>query len=659
MSRLSIIQAGMAGVDMTTNPLFLPGERLAAATNMVFDEGVIKTRPGFRYHDLDVRGTFQGAAVYSPSRGLSHQPFADPYTALVLSVSGRLTYNLSQDCYLDSPVEIKGESTLSEGDVHIYQAENYLIAQSPFSDTIWWEGVGSYSVSPGLDASKDAVKELLLQSELIEKSLPGANIDCCFQKISYCEVVPISDEEEDFSSHDTLVFSEHRNFLVNSAGVGIYTNGRIHQETRFGIYVSDLIHKRGTKYTDDVLLMEEQQAGSFGDPMSTNSRLGQLRALEVMPSMSTANGEGMLVAYYDNGVVSFDTFSSPRETRVDAETGQMIQKGWSESRQVNHLLNRVSATGRYAVAALPRDHAFRSRYGIHLLKTALGDGVFNDEYTNTLSQDVQPILDSDVKSSLKGATVGHWTEGNRLLASVGMVENSIYTSSAMARGFVVWNQATTFTEDRTPRPLWEGLWSVHAAIAGIHRLLDVTSVGGDSLFGFVASKGCDASLVFGEIDKRLDCDILDDEPVQIEWSITSRKVFGLNTREESAGFQHLNRITEGRLEIEASGAGGRVRVMIRTDQSAAWQEWHASDTSQSASTELHSINLGQPPKSCREASWFQFRVEGLGKASVRMLEAEIAQDRDKMGKSITTHDVSERDEPYHKINTTPADTRWT
>lgn len=650
MAKISIISTGMAGVDMLTNPLFLPETRLAGATNMTFDEGVISSRAGFRYHDMGLKGQFQGAVTYSPSRGLSHQPFADPYTALVTVVGGKLHYNLAQGCSLACPVTVCGENNMTDVDIHVYQAENYLIAQGHFCDTIWWEGIGCFTVSPGLDADEDVVAEHLVQSDLHKRELAGANIDCCFQKIEYCEAVPRHEDEAEFGSHDTLIFSKHRNYLINSAGLGIYTNGRIHQEGHRGIFVSDIIHKRGYKRTDDILLMEEQQAGSFGDPLSTNSRMGQLRAIEVLPTMNTANGEGELIAYYDSGVVSFNTHVAPRQSVADEETMETKQRGWAEIRQVNHLLNRVSAVGRYAVGVLPRDHAFRSRFGIHLLKTSLGEGSFNDEYTNTLSQDVQPILDFDMKSSLKGTTVGHWTGGNRLLTSVGMVQNDLFTSSSMGRGFVVWNQATTFTEDRTPRPLWEGLWSVHSGIAGVHKLMDVTEVNGDNLFGFIAS-ACDGSLHFGEIDDKLCHDILNDEEVPIEWDVTSRKVFG--------GFSKLQHLGEGRLEVEASGKGGRVRVLVRTDVSPEWSVWHEEATSTDTDKQLHSINLGRTHEAYREASWFQFKIEGIGSVSIRHLEAEITSDRDKLGKSITTHTINDKDTPYHRFNQAPPEERWT
>jgi hypothetical protein len=649
MPIINVISEGMSGVDMKTNPLSLPEERLAGSTNVMYDEGSIKTRPGFRYHDLGVSGVFQGASVYSPSRGMSHLPFADPFTVLVLATCGGLSYNLSKDGYLADPVMVEGDVAFGPGDVNLFQAENYLIVHEPGGATRWWEGWGPVTVSPGLDASGDVVEELLVQSNLRTKELPGANIECCFQQIEYCEVTPLENPEEPWTSHDTLVWENHRNFLLNSAGLGIYANGRIHQESPNGIYVSDLIHKRGTRLSDDILLMEEQQAGPFGDPLSVNSRLGQLRALEVYPAMNSANGEEEIIAYYDTGVVSFRTSQVPRETRTDAETGETLQQGWDSVRLVNHLLNRVSATGRYAVAVLPRDHAFRSRFGIHLLRTSIGDGVFNDEFINTLSQDVQPILDADDKSNLKGTTLGQWIEGNRILTSVGMVKNNIYSSSAHGRGFVVWNQAATFTEDRTPRPVWEGLWSPHNEVAGVHRLLDVSEVAGENMFGFVASKKCGA-LVFGEISSDLSCDILDNKNVLIEWDVTSRKIFG--------GFGIISRLTDGRLELVASGAGGRARVMVRSDVSPDWKEWKEETTSDAATPELKSINLGQPPIVCREASWFQFRVEGLGYAEIRQLEVEITQDRGKIRRTISTHDVSMKPESLHRINQHPSTERW-
>lgn len=651
MSTITVIGTGMAGVDMKQNALFLPEDRLSEATNTIFDEGVIRSRYGFRYTSLGAKGQFQGATIYSPSRGLSHQPFSDPFTAVVVACCGGLSYNLSIEEGFSSSIPIKGPEVYLQGDINLYQAENYLIVQSHNGSTLWWEGYGNYLVSPGLQATEEKARELIPQMEVNSETLTGANIDCCFQKIDICGPTPDKIEEASFGSHDTFIFENHTQFLSSESGLGIYVHGRVHQETSIGILVGDIIHKRGNLSTDDILLMEEQEAGSFGDPLSAPSRIGQLRAMEVLPRMRTANGEGDLIAYYDTGVVAFNTFLFPRETITDPVSGETVQKGWSSQRQTEHLLNNVSAVGRYAVGVLPRDHMFRSRYGIHLLSLSLGEGSFNDETTNTLSQDVQPILDSDDKADLAGVTAGQWNEGSRLMCSVGMISDDLYTSSSMGRGFVVWNRATTYTDDRTPRPIWEGLWSPDNSIAGVHRLIDATSVGGINKFGFVGSMRSGAELVFAEIDKDLCHDIgPDGESIPIEWCVTSRMVFG--------GFNTLNHLRDGRLELETSGEKSQVRVLVRTDRSPEWQEWHGETIGDTCSA-LHSINLGQPPKECREASWFQMRVEGYGYGALRSLEARIEESVKKLDKPVSTSDLTKSAINYHRFNSQPSTKRWT
>lgn len=100
-------------------------------------------------------------------------------------------------------------------------------------------------------------------------------------------------------SHDTFDNAKHRNWLVNGAGLGVYAHGRVHQQVGSLVFVGDLIHKRGYRLTDDILLMEEQDTLSYGEPLSVSSRMGDLVALAVMPTMSSANGEGNLMAYYE------------------------------------------------------------------------------------------------------------------------------------------------------------------------------------------------------------------------------------------------------------------------------------------------------------------------------------------------------------------------
>ena len=69
--RINLLQLGTQGVDMKTNPLLLTNQKLRAATNLAFDEGVIRTRPGFRYESWGATGQFQGAGEFRPRVGIS------------------------------------------------------------------------------------------------------------------------------------------------------------------------------------------------------------------------------------------------------------------------------------------------------------------------------------------------------------------------------------------------------------------------------------------------------------------------------------------------------------------------------------------------------------------------------------------------------------
>lgn len=452
------------------------------------------------------------------------------------------------------------------------------------------------------------------------------------------------------SSHDTFDETKHFNWLVNLAGQGIYVHGRVHQQLGYSIYVSDLIHKRGHMMTDDLLLMEEQALDSMGEPLSTNSRLGPLMALAVLPTMNTANGEGDLIAYYRGGVVSFNTFEAPRESRYDGE-GTQIQKGWDSKRLVNHLLNTVSAVGRYAVATLTRDHFFRSVRGLHFLKTVLGEGTFNSENVNRISSDVDPVLELD--KTLFGAAVGFWMFGNRMLATTGLVEDSCVSSTSFGRGFVSWNQATTYTEDRTPRPTWEGLWTVDHGIKGIHKFVETELVPSRNSFGFVCSDAC-SNVRLGKIDTTLENDVRDGKNIPIEWSFETAQVApdGLSQRKIAQDC-----VFEG---IFASSSQ-KVRVLIRTDVASDWVLWKSfspCDKIKQPHQRLRlSESLGKPPLSHREATWFQLRVEGIGYIEPTLIELDYSGSTVKSGRQqCSVVGATERD--FFEINSTPLEDRW-
>lgn len=142
MPKATLFEAGTIGVDLKTNPLFLGKKKLHAATNLVFEEGVLKTRPGFRYLPLGCTGIFQGACEFHPKRGLSTASFSEIEGGVVVAVGGKLYFN----CGL-----VKGVEFPCHGNVNLFQAENYLIIQHAESETYWWDGVNSPVKSPGMN----------------------------------------------------------------------------------------------------------------------------------------------------------------------------------------------------------------------------------------------------------------------------------------------------------------------------------------------------------------------------------------------------------------------------------------------------------------------------------------------------------------------------
>lgn len=452
------------------------------------------------------------------------------------------------------------------------------------------------------------------------------------------------------SSHDTLIWDKHKNFLVNAAGLGVYVHGMIHQSSELGIYVSDLIHSRGPLATDDILLMEKQVLKSTPGPLSTNSRLGRLVAMAVMPSMSTTNGEGNLIGYYENGVVSYNTFLFPREDRFTAD-GKIIQKGWSEKQMVAHSLNTISATGRYSVTVLPRDHFFRSRFGLHFLKISAGEGNFTDEAINTISQDVLPLLKADDRTLLWGAATGQWLEGHRLFASVGMTYSQTHSSSPISRGFVSYNQAATYTEDRTPRPLWEGLWTFDEGVAGLHKF-EKLPFSHTNDYGFICSSD-DEHLYFAEIDSKLKTDTRDGVEIPIEWEVILGKWMAATTKTST--------ITDCRMEGIFSKPSHKVRVSIRTDKEPQWKSWSEVSPCDKDVLEgqeiLRNFQLGQPPKDYREATWFQFKIEGLGHAEITAFALDYSEGVSKNAKSYCVAQTPENPD-YFRFNNESASTRW-
>lgn len=141
MPKIDMLPFGTAGVDMRTHPHLLPDKKkLRSAVNLRFEEGVIRTRFGFRYQALTEPGQFQGACLFQPIRGISSGTFSNTAEGVAVVSGGDLWFRCSR---------IAAGQFCNKGLVHLYQAENYLILQNPSSSTYWWDGV-TLSESPGM-----------------------------------------------------------------------------------------------------------------------------------------------------------------------------------------------------------------------------------------------------------------------------------------------------------------------------------------------------------------------------------------------------------------------------------------------------------------------------------------------------------------------------
>jgi hypothetical protein len=168
MSRINLLTVGMTGVDMKSNPLFLAqAKKLASATNVRFVEGTLVSRPGIKYVSLKQSGKLQGEATFRPARGISAGVFGEDVLLHVVVVDGVVYSGCDA---------VSGPIFKDAGDVFIFQAENYLIFQSPSTSTYWWDGV-TFTESPGLN-EQDWNDPDMPRIELPESSITATAVDC-------------------------------------------------------------------------------------------------------------------------------------------------------------------------------------------------------------------------------------------------------------------------------------------------------------------------------------------------------------------------------------------------------------------------------------------------------------------------------------------------
>lgn len=211
MPKITLFNAETVGVDMKTNPLFLGGKKLHSAVNLAFDEGTVKIRPGIIYDSAIASGCFQGAGEYRPARGISSRAFGNSGCSLFVVVDGALYRDGCPTGFIPFACS---------GPVFVYQAETYLIFQSPQTKTYWWNGT-TLIESPGMNESD--WNDPATQRTVLEHTTPVANIPAC-ENI---------DGDENFLLMFYAIDKDTELPLID-ADVIVYQNNRIHKQGKTG-----------------------------------------------------------------------------------------------------------------------------------------------------------------------------------------------------------------------------------------------------------------------------------------------------------------------------------------------------------------------------------------------------------------------------------------
>lgn len=521
-----VIHKAIRSVNEVEDPLSLGSAYVVAATNVSLRKQRIECRPKFSFRPLGLKGTLRGARVLRSGKAYGRFESEQIPARLFLCVDDQIYSTDGGVAHLVSGAKMSGR-----GYVCMYEAEGRLIAQSPSSDTIWWSHKEEVKTSPGLSETEEG--------------------------------------------HDTFIRSNHKNWLLNGAGLGAYVHGRIHQEAQRGIYVGDIAYKRGD--ADDVLLMEEQMRDAYSSPLNTSGYRGSLLALEIFPKSETTYGDGDLVGYYPDAVVSYDTHIAPRASLFDGE-GKQLQEGWGQKRMVTTRLDGVSAVGPRAVTPTFTDHLFRSRFGLHSLAQTLGIGTFKDHSLNAFSflmSESFRLLPGDDAS---GAAVGSWVDGQRYVSTLGY-ETSASDILPVSKRWASFNKATGFTADGTPVAGWEGVWDLGYNVHSFHTL--------SGIWGALVS---DAEGAFYWATPDQGCD------VSTPWCYTTRRIQMAegSTSKISTGWIH------GKWDADIS-----VSVTTSEGETALWG---------SVPPGTHRL-----PDLDKTARWFQFQVSGKGSARIEEL----------------------------------------
>lgn len=601
-SSVTIFSDFIRGIDMRSNPARIGRDKFHYAKNIIFEEGVPKTRYGYKYIKTGLSGQFQESIFHNGGRSTSASVYSRDKGEYVMVVDGIAFVSCGNSgqhfCFSDIG-DLKYDSC---SNTFMESAENYVIFQNKEGNTFWWDGC-----------------------ELTE-SIGMENCECAVDdKLDTCDPIEYDKKYSTFCNENIV------DWLINNAGHVKYVNGRVLQE-RGHLWASDALNKRGGISSDDILKQTESARLSFGDPISSPSWMGNMTAFVNFPSKTNASHQGEMVAFYEVGSQFIDPHQFPRQTRYNAK-GEIIQQGWSYKKLTKPATHIVSATGKRAAVTSPDDVFFASNYGVHFLTSVAGQGSFNDETTKTLSQPVDPIYLYDTEDLINGRQVGHWIYGSRFLVGAYLHSDISYGQLPMARGMLSYHLSVDYTEDRTPIPAWEGLHTVDNGIKGIHKFDNISLGNERGTYGFVVSDN-NGGIYRAKIDKDRHTDERDGVIESIPWQVVTGML-------RMSGDAYSTSVDTGSLRVISSNLSESLSVYARTERSDWVKIKEVSfDKSEKKCYYEEIIPLGSL-KDAKDGIWHQFRIEGVGYIELKSLVMEASRGDKLEGKS-RRHKVCEK-----------------
>lgn len=571
---VNVFRLGIGGMVSAADSSLLEDTFFVEGINTAIVNGRVGTRPPMRSviaqvpDDEFAIGNIQGACFYNPSKGQSAQSFSSDFSSILAVVQGRK--------FLVKPL-VDGSMTVE-------------------------------NVTNGFVGKSDAHIAYVYQAEVYAIVQDGLGPTWIYQP-----------DKDAFLSKGYNTSDKDASELANGATVGGYIHGRIFQVVSGrSCLVGDIIHKANQTSPENILQTTEQVYWATGAQFSPPSSMGNVLCGAPLPLKNTQHGHGELMLHCEDGIFSLDISQYPRTN-------------WVNLPLVKHVTLDSAARGPYALALYDGDQLYRSRQGIHSLRSqAATSGAVGDP-DQSISAAINNLLHQDPESLLKFSSVSKLAREDRFFT----------TFSPVLEGSYRWSEGM-FSLNFSPldgrglaTPAWEGLWVPPAEVGGIVQLINGVFNGREQCFALCHNFNTGTNNLV-EINSTGTVDQLPDGSTRkIECRLTSRAVVSVQDPLASFG------ITSAVLFLRNIKGAVKIKVYWRPDTDEEWVVCGDKELGCDSDDPFRSpqpLSYGMPLSLNKDsAKKAQFRVEWSGYLEVEALRLKTTND--------DSRDGADEDEP--------------